>query len=205
MKKNIILLLLACTFFNSFSQEENITKSIENEVAVIKDTIIKKVTNKVIDLKEDIPVVASVENTTTTYYIINSAEKKAVTTKQQDPYLTKQGVKRSENWTKVLASVKLDAVYTINTTSAKQTAQAISQSQKTPTYGLDEANLYDVSFKYNTKAQNVLIVGDNATSIKFANLVLNKEQFSSVEDNFGRLYILTTNENNNSSIVLTID
>ena len=194
MKKNIILLLFTCISLNSFSQEEALVQKNKN-----KDSL-----NIV---KEASPTIVSENDKITTYYLINSPEKKAVTGTQKDPSLTSQGFKRSEKWAKVLGSVKLDAAYAINTMCAKQAAQTISESQKIKTYGLDSSNLYDVSFKYNTKGNNVLIVADNVTTIKLANLVLGKEKFLLVENNknFGRLYILTVNENSKTSTVLTID
>jgi len=146
------------------------------------------------------------ENTVTTFYLINSAEKKPVTEEQKDPYLTDEGLARSKKWAEVLNFVKLDAIYAVNTTSAKQTAQSIAETQKASVYQFDINTMYDASFKYLTDGKNILIVSDATTSTKFANLVIGMEKYKLVEnDNFGVIHIITVNNDSKTPIVLNIN
>lgn len=142
----------------------------------------------------------------TTFYFINNAEKKPVTEDQKDPYLTPEGVERAKKWSTLLSNVKLDAVYADNSISIKQTAQLAAEIQKTNIYALDTEAMYDIGFKYNTDGKNILIVSDSATTIKFANLILGEEKFTSLETvSFGNLYIVTIIENHKTGILLTVD
>ena len=146
------------------------------------------------------------EKSVTTFYLINNAEKKAPTEEQKDPYLTEAGLARAEKWSNVFKNVSFDAVYSINTISAQQTAQAIAQSQKASLYQFDTTKMYDASFKYLTTGKNILIVGNNETSTKLANQILDKEQYSLIpNDNFGRLYIINVVNTTKNATVLTID
>jgi len=179
MKKKILLLVLATTFLNSFAQEIS-TK--------VKETLTKN--------EEIAP---------TTFYVINSAEKKAPTEAQKDPYLSDEGVERSKNWANTLAYVKFDAIYTVNTISAKQTAQVINEKLKTSIYAFDTNAMYDASFKYLTKGKNILIIGENVTTTKFTNVVLGMEKYALSENkNYNLLHILTDVNDSKTAILLNI-
>lgn len=198
MIKKFLSLSLVIASLSGFSQEATET------VETVKETV----TSEVVETVEETVMTKEVkaESTATTFYLINSAEKKAPTEKQLDPYLTKKGVARAENWTKVLSSVKIDAIYTLNTIGTKQTAQVANTDQKANVYELDTAKMYDDVFQYNTNGKNILIVADNATTTKFSNLVLGTEKYSLTEGaDYGLLYIITVDGDSKTSVVLDIN
>jgi len=198
MIKKFLSLALVIASLSGYSQE--VTEAVET----VKETAVEKVTETLKETAATEEVKAS--SNVTTFYFINNAEKKAPTEKQADPYLTKKGVDRAENWAKTLSSVKIDAIYALNTISAKQTAQPIGENQKASVYELDTANMYDVGFKYNTNGKNILIVSDSETNTKFSNLVLGFEKYSIVEgEAHGLLYIVTVDDDSKTSVVLNIN
>ena len=176
MKKITLLLTFVVTFSNLFAQETT-------EVSAVTET----------------------ESAPTTFYIINSAESKAPTEAQKDPYLSDEGIERSKNWANVLAYAKFDAIYTINTISAKQTAQIINEKLKTGIYAFDKNTMYDASFKYLTNGKNILIVAENATTTKFTNVVLGMEKYALSENaNYNLLHIVTDVNDSKTAVLLNI-
>ncbi len=198
MIKKLLSLSLVIASLSGFSQE------VAETVETVKETVTSEIVETVKETVMSKEVKA--ESTATTFYLINNAEKKAPKADQLDPYLTKDGVARVENWTKVLGSVKIDAIYALNTISAKQTAQIIGEAQKAGIYELETENMYNDAFKYNTNSKNILIVGDNATTTKFSNTVLGTEKYSLAEGaDYGLLYIITIDGDSKTSVVLDIN
>lgn len=143
---------------------------------------------------------------TTTFYLISNGEKKAPSEKYPDPYLSDVGVARAENWLKVLANVKLDAVYAQDLTSVKQTAQTLANGKSLGVFLLDTKAMYNDAFKYTTNGKSNLIVADNATVVKFVNSVLGEEKFKVAKEvNYSNLYIISITKNGKETILLDID
>lgn len=59
---------------------------------------------------------------TTTYYLIRHAEKDQSDKSNRNPHLTDEGLKRAENWSKILANVKFDKIYSTNYYRTLETA-----------------------------------------------------------------------------------
>ena len=190
--KKILLLILICTSFNIFSQIETVIESTEVEEVEVEEVV------------ADVPFKV-IKKETTTFYLITNAEKKSPSEKYPDPYLSKSGEKRAENWSKVLANVTLDAVYAKESISIKQTAQAVATGKGLGVYALEANSMNDPGFKYNTTGKNTLIVGDNASIVKFANEILGTKKYSIPEgDVYSALYIITINKNAKNSILLDV-
>ena len=212
MKKTIILLVFVTSFINAFSQEQTAIKEPVTTVVKEKAKEVVEVKKEALETKAKETVSDKLESTTnkksetTTFYLITNGETKKPSEKYPDPYLSNTGVKKAENWIKILSDIKFGAIYAQETTSAKQTAQTIATTQKLGIYALDTKNVYDNSFKYNTKGQNILIVADNAALAYFANTVLDNKKYEMPKTaTHNDFYIVTVTDNNITSIKLNIE
>lgn len=142
----------------------------------------------------------------TTYYLIRHAEKVKTDTTDKDPTLNNEGIKRSENWVKILSDVSFDAVYSTDYKRTKQTAKFIADSQKLQILGYDSGNMFDEAFQYNTKGKTILIVGHSNTTPYFANKILGIEKYPQIDEtNNGNLYIVTVIGDKKTSTLLKIN
>lgn len=211
MKKSILFLLFTSCFFNLFSQEqttkETLTSTVKEkteELITSKKEVVETKAKEVVAKKMDIAT--SNESETTTFYLITNGKTKAPSDKYPDPYLNENGEKKAEQWIKILANVKLDAVYVQDITSAKQTAQKIATSQQLGIYALDIKNVYDNSFKYNTNGKNILIIANNTTLAYVANTVLGNEKYTTPKTTqYSDFYIVTVTKEYKNAIKLTIE
>ncbi|MCH3885082.1 phosphoglycerate mutase family protein [Tenacibaculum aquimarinum] len=146
------------------------------------------------------------QDETTTYYLIRHAEKVKTDTTDKDPTLNNEGIKRSENWVKILSDVSFDAVYSTDYKRTKQTAKFIADSKELPILGYNPRNMFDDAFKYNTKGKTILIVGHSNTTPSFANKILGTEKYPQIDEtNNGNLYIITVIGDKKTSTLLKIN
>ncbi|APG64595.1 phosphoglycerate mutase [Tenacibaculum todarodis] len=142
----------------------------------------------------------------TTYYLIRHAEKVKTDTTDKNPTLNNEGIKRSENWVKILSDVSFDAIYSTDYKRTKQTAKFVADSQKLQILGYDPRNMFDEAFQYNTKGKTILIVGHSNTTPYFANKILGVEKYKQIEEtNNGNLYIVTVIGDIKTSTLLKIE
>lgn len=130
-----------------------------------------------------------VQQAVTTVYLIRHTEKELDGGK--DPKLTEQGVYRANNWARIFADTRLDAVYSTDTTRTRSTAQPIADSQGkeiklyTP-FGVDFE-----AFVEDNKHQAVLVVGHSNTISAFANALIGQDRYQELdESNYDTLYIV---------------
>ena len=178
--KKLLSLILICSCFSIFAQEAT---QLSKGTDVIKKNTVK-----------------------TVFYLISNGEKKEPTEQYPDPYLSDEGLKRAQNWAKVLSNVKVDAIYAQGSISIKQTAQTVATSKELGVYALEANSITDDGFKFNTTGKSTLIVGDNATIVEFANATLGGEVYTVSKDiNYSNLYIVTVTNGVKDSLLLDIE
>jgi phosphohistidine phosphatase SixA len=97
-------------------------------------------------------------------------------------------------------------VYTTDYNRTKQTAQPTAIKNGLRLYMYNPRKMYDEGFKYNTKGENVLIVGHSNTTDAFANKILGKKKFGKIDDNNNsNLYIVTVTKGGATGVLLKID
>lgn len=142
----------------------------------------------------------------TTYYFIRHAEKDRSDSSKKDPHLTDQGLKRAQDWSKVLQHIPFDAIYAtdFNRTNETGNPTAIKNGLNITSYNVSTS--YDDNFKKTTKGKTVLVVGHSNTIPDFVNSVIGKKKYEEIDDAInGNLYIVTLTNGAISDLVLTIN
>tara|TARA_R100000935_G_scaffold6468_2_gene14095 strand:+ start:43 stop:597 length:555 start_codon:yes stop_codon:yes gene_type:complete len=177
MKKNLslilIMILASCNFQQSESSDKHILKQVEDSKAHWNNT---------------------------TYYLIRHAEKDRTDPSEKDPKLTEIGIKRAQNWAKVLKEVSFDMVYSTNYNRTKATALPIAEANNLEVEIYDQADMYNQNFQQKTKGKTVLIVGHSNTTPAFVNAILKNKKYEDLpDDENGGLFIVTVTPNNKVS------
>ncbi|MCK5149166.1 histidine phosphatase family protein [bacterium] len=140
----------------------------------------------------------------TTCFLIRHAEK--IKTTDPNPQLTEEGEKRAVQWSKIFASVSLDAVYSTNYQRTLATAGPTAESQ-----GL-EIQLYQYGkidykqFMSDTKGLKILIVGHSNTIPEFVNILIGHQKYQDIEHtNNSNLYIVENIDGKISDLLLHIN
>lgn len=143
---------------------------------------------------------------TTSYFFIRHAEKNRSDATNKNPNLTEQGKDRAVYWSKVLSSVKFDAVYSTNYNRTIQTATPTALSNNLEIQFYNPREMYNQEFQNNTKGKTVLIVGHSNTTPMFVNKVLSEEKYKSIDDsNNSNLYVVTISNDIITSHLLKIE
>jgi broad specificity phosphatase PhoE len=143
---------------------------------------------------------------TTTYYMIRHAEKDRTNPDNEDPYLDEDGLKRAQKWATIFSEIELDAIYSSNFKRTQQTAKPTAKSRNFPVNTYDPHEVYKTNFFEITEGMQVLVVGHSNTIPMFANFVLGEERYENIPDSIdGRLYIVTKNGANVSSLILNLE
>lgn len=146
------------------------------------------------------------EQATTTYYLIRHAEKDRSDKTDRNPHLTEKGLKRAENWAKVLKDVKFDAVYSTDYNRTKETALPTAKANNLEPKLYDPRKMASKDFLANTKGKNVLVVGHSNTTPMFVNALLGEKKYDMIaDDNNANLYIVTITNDSKSSTVLVVN
>jgi broad specificity phosphatase PhoE len=141
----------------------------------------------------------------TTYYFIRHAEKIRKDPENKNPYLTKKGLERAENWSKVFENVAFDEIYSTKFNRTIQTAEPTAKSQQLEIQYYSPNDLYNADFQKKTMYKTVLVVGHSNTTPQFVNDILGKNEYSEIEDNNNsNLYILTIIGKSKSCVLLKI-
>ncbi|MDY2587631.1 histidine phosphatase family protein [Winogradskyella aquimaris] len=142
----------------------------------------------------------------TTYYLIRHAEKDQSNKADKNPHLTKEGLKRAENWSNVLGDVEFDMVYSTNYHRTIETAEPTAKSNNLDITFYDPRSMNLQEFLKETEGKTVLIVGHSNTTPMLANSLLGSKKYNQIdESNNANLYIVTINEDTKTSILLKID
>lgn len=146
------------------------------------------------------------EQKTTTYYLIRHAEKDQSDKTNKNPHLTKDGLKRAENWANTLKDIKFDMVYSTDYHRTKETALPTAKANNLELSIYDPRNIDPTSFMESTKGKTVLIVGHSNTTPMFTNGLLGEKKYDIIaEDNNSNLYIVTVTKDSKTSTVLKVD
>jgi broad specificity phosphatase PhoE len=138
--------------------------------------------------------------TTTTYYLIRHAEKDRTDSKNNNPNLNSDGLKRAVNWAKYFQNIDLDAVYSTNYNRTQQTAKPTAESKKLAIINYNPSNMYDSIFQSETKGKTVLVVGHSNTTPAFVNKILDQKKYKDIDDNDNSsLFIITINKDGKTS------
>ena len=142
------------------------------------------------------------QSTTTTYYLIRHAEK---VDNSGNPDLSEIGLKRAQNWNKILEKVQFDAIYSTNYKRTTQTATPLAEKNGKEITIYDHKTIVIPQFKKETAGKTVLIVGHSNTIPNIVNQLIDKKIYSDIEDNtFGDLFIVTVNGNSVSHQLLKL-
>lgn len=129
------------------------------------------------------------EQSVTTVYLIRHTEKELNSGK--DPKLTEQGVYRANNWARVFANTKLDAVFSTDTIRTRDTASPIAASQGLTVQMYKAFGVDFEQFVQQHKSNSVLVVGHSNTIPAFANALLGEDRYDELdESNYDTLYIV---------------
>lgn len=149
---------------------------------------------------------AKIETETSVYYLIRHAEKDRSDKSNKDPKLTKAGNNRAVYWSNVLKNVKFDAVYSTDYNRTKETAAPTAKANELEVISYHPFKIKMDEFLKATNGKTVLIVGHSNTTPAFANRLLRKEMFESIDDsNNGNLYIVTVTGETRTVQLLTLN
>jgi phosphohistidine phosphatase SixA len=152
------------------------------------------------------------ESAESKYFLVRHAEKQVDGTK--DPHLTEEGVERARSFGQLLKLEKIDLVYSTDYFRTMETASNFIDSYEAGSQTTTKLIIqnYDPrkikenieEFKKETAGKNVLIVGHSNTTPQFANALLGKEKYSSIDESvYGNLYILSLSNPKSTSTLLT--
>lgn len=143
---------------------------------------------------------------TTVYYLIRHAEKDRSNAKERNPNLTEKGKQRAENWSKILANVSFDFVYSTDYNRTQQTASPTAKKNNLKITSYHPYKIDFTRFLEDTKGKNVLVVGHSNTTPDFVNKLIGKQKFKHIDDrNNGNLYIVTITGTSKSVSLLSIN
>ncbi|WP_296313836.1 histidine phosphatase family protein [Winogradskyella sp. UBA3174] len=142
----------------------------------------------------------------TTYYLIRHAEKDQSDKTNRNPHLIEAGIKRANNWVKVLKDIKFDMVYSTDYNRTKETAAPTAKANEVEVSFYNPRDLASSAFMEATKGKTVLIVGHSNTTPMFTNGLLGEKKYDMItEDNNANLYIVTINKDSKSSTILVVE
>ena len=139
-----------------------------------------------------------------TFYMIRHAEKEL--NGNSDPALTAAGKARTATWTESFEKIKLDAVYSTDTTRTLSTAKPIAIDHELNVQLYDPHAIDYEGFIAEHRGQSVLIVGHSNTSPAFANGLLGNDRYAELdESNYGSLFIVDVTDKQRISKLLQIN
>ena len=145
----------------------------------------------------------SQEGVKSTYFLIRHAEKVRSENTTKDPDLTKEGLLRAENWSKLFEQFKIDAIYSTNYKRTLNTAKPTALEKNIETLVYHPLKIDFTKFLKDTKGKNVVIVGHSNTIPSFANRIIGEDIYPDIEDtNNANLYIVTINGNQTSHVLV---
>ncbi|GAA4274678.1 phosphoglycerate mutase family protein [Aquimarina gracilis] len=147
-----------------------------------------------------------IKNQTTTYFFIRHAEKDITDPKKRDPELTEEGKLRAQKWSKILADIKIDLVFSTDYSRTQNTAKPIAESQNLEILSYDPRDLNNKEFQKKTYGKTSVIVGHSNTTPFFVNKIVKKEKYTVIdEEEYGKLFIVTIKNGIITDVVLSID
>jgi len=125
----------------------------------------------------------------------------------EDPPLTEAGHKRARAWADILKKASIEAIYTSDKRRTKQTGQIIARALNVPLESVPrkEVTLLVNKIRSQNAEDRVLIVTHKLQMTKiFEELGLSKEVSEKVtfnRDEYGNLFIFTTNVENDGKVI----
>lgn len=159
MKRYLLILILLPLF--TFCKQNNKEK-VNNEIEAVNS---EKITEQ-----------------SAIYYLIRHAEKDRTDSKDEDPNLNIDGLKRAERWAVYFETYQIDQIYTTKYIRNKQTISMIAQQKAIKPTLYDPHNIPMDEFLKETNGKNVLIVGHSNTIPKLVNALIGKEEFKDMDD-----------------------
>jgi 2,3-bisphosphoglycerate-dependent phosphoglycerate mutase len=132
------------------------------------------------------------QNSITTFILLRHAEKATDGTK--DPDLTEVGKKRAKSLGKLLASTKIDAIYSTNFKRTQNTVAPLAQAHSISILNYDGAKMEEIDAmlaKFN--GGTIVLSGHSNTTPAIVNyLTSHKEEFKTFDDaDYGNLIIVS--------------
>lgn len=136
--------------------------------------------------------ISTAQNSITTIVLLRHAEKAADGTK--DPDLTEAGKKRAESLVKLLASTKIDAVYSTSFKRTQNTVAPLAQAHSLSILSYDGSKMEeidDILTKFN--GGTIVLSGHSNTTPAIINyLTGHKDEFKTFDDaDYGNLIIVS--------------
>lgn len=178
------------------SEPEIITETITE-----LDTIFITTVDSVFINQTDTIIINANDTDATTLILVRHAEKISTGT---DPELTEEGIVRSNELTRILSQMELNAVYSSDFNRTKETAEPTALAQNLNIDIYNASNLVSLKNQVlnNHKNGKILVVGHSNTTPDFINLLLQENVLNDIpESEYDNLFILTLYEEGNGELL----
>lgn len=120
----------------------------------------------------------------TTYYFVRHAEKDTSNSKDDDPQLTEQGIRRANYMSTYFADKNLELFYSTDFSRTIQTLIPTVHQFKgdIKSYDAKKDTLFTQDFWKATYGKNVLVVGHSNTNPKFVNEILSEKKYQDIDE-----------------------
>ena len=138
-------------------------------------------------------------NTETNIYLVRHAEKVDDGTK--DPSLTPMGLVRANRIAQILIDANIDYIYSTDYQRTRLTAEPLSIALGKEVLLYDPTDLKGLAVQLKSlPGKNVVIVGHSNTTPTLANLLIEKEKYTTIDEtDYTNLFIVTQFGNHKSS------
>ncbi len=97
-------------------------------------------------------------------------------------------------------------VFSTDYTRTRNTAKPIAESQNLEIVLYDPGNLNNPDFQEKSKGKTCVIVGHSNTTPDFVNKIIGNKKYSSIDEKvYGKLFVITIQNDKITDLVLTID
>lgn len=141
-----------------------------------------------------------------TYYLIRHAEKDRTNSKNEDPSLNIDGMKRAKGWAVYFEPIQIDDIYVTKYIRTKQTVSFIAQQKLISPKSYDPNTIYSEDFLNKTNGKKILIVGHSNTNPILVNKLIGEEKFTDMDDtDNATLFKITINGNDKKVESITVN
>ncbi|MGO3690024.1 MAG: SixA phosphatase family protein [Psychroflexus halocasei] len=120
----------------------------------------------------------------TIYYIIRHAEKNTSDPKDEDPFLTEQGIKRANDWADYFKDKNIEQIFSSQYKRTTQTAipTASLKQLNIKDYDSNSEHIYSKYFWLQTYGKINLIVGHSNTNPRIVNEILGYSKYDDINE-----------------------
>ncbi len=143
-----------------------------------------------------------IQPNTTTLICIRHAEKMA---DRRNPFLTKAGKERAQDFAALLEDVNVDAIYSSEYNRTLETVMPLSQKKSIPTKIYDPRDFKPLMSKLLTihKNQTVVIVGHSNSTPQFVNMLIGEDAYSEFDErDYDNLFLVSLKNQGDAEVQL---